>query len=46
MVGHQYIGMHMACGLGGVLAGKGEIDQVIGLAGEAGIAIIPALDDV
>jgi hypothetical protein len=38
--------MHLACGLGGVLPGKGEIDEVIGLASEAGSAIIPALDDV
>jgi hypothetical protein len=36
----------VTCGLGSVLAGKGQIDQVVGLASEAGIAIIPALNDV
>jgi hypothetical protein len=46
MVGHQYISMYLACGLGSILAGKGEVDQVIGLTCEAGMAIISALDDV
>jgi hypothetical protein len=46
MIGHQDVGMHLARGLGSVLAGEGEVDQVIGLANEAGVSIIAALDDV
>jgi hypothetical protein len=38
--------MYLACGLGSVLPDKSQIRQVVGLAGEAGHAIIPALDDV
>jgi hypothetical protein len=38
--------MYLTCGLGSVVAGEGEVDQVIGFACEAGIAIISALDDV
>jgi hypothetical protein len=46
MIGHQDIGMHLACGLDGILAGEREIDHVVGIACEAGASIVTALDDV
>jgi hypothetical protein len=46
MIGHQDIGMHLACGFVCVLTGQGQIDEIIGLACEAGASIVAALDDV
>ncbi len=46
MVSHQYVGMNLATGLARVLAEPVYIDGVIPVGEEAGLAIVPALDNM
>ena len=46
MVSHQYVGMNPATGLAGVLAEPVQIDRIIFVGEEAGMAIAPAPDNV
>ena len=46
MVSYQYVGMNPATGLAGVLAQPVQINRVIPVGEEAGLAIVPALDNV
>ena len=46
MIGHQHIGMNLETGLAGVLAQPVQVDRAIPVGKEAGMAIVPALDNV
>jgi hypothetical protein len=46
MIGHQHIGMNPAIGLAGVFAQPVQIDRIIFVGEEAGMAIVPAPDNV
>lgn len=46
MVSHQYVGMNPATGTAGMLAQPVQVDRVIPVDEEAGLVIVPALDNV
>ena len=46
IVSPQYVGMNPATGLAGALSEPVQIDRVIPVGEEAGLAIVPVLDNV
>ncbi|EEF26526.1 conserved hypothetical protein [Ricinus communis] len=46
VIGHQDVGVNMAGVCSCVLAQQSKVDEIVGRAGKAGSAIVPALDDV
>lgn len=46
MVSHQCVGMNSAISLSGVITEPVQVDRAIPVGKEAGMAIVPALDNV